>query len=148
MVHIALLLPEVVAAILDTVSEELGLLFDCLLVDHLFLEEASRILWYKCGASGGLHPDIEDLGAMILRDDVGPQRAQVYTNLLRAISFHYGGSLSNNTCIDQTSWHTVLCQVRFPQLLSVWSWETEHGHTQCRGGCTALCRFQSPQTLH
>jgi hypothetical protein len=129
MVHTALLLPEVVAGILNAGSEETGLLYNCLLVNHLFLEEARRILWSKCDSTSGVHPDIEDLGAMILRDDIGPERAQIYANLIRDTSFHYGNSQSNHSYIDQTSWHTVLCQLKFPQLMSVWFWETDHGVT-------------------
>ncbi|USP72739.1 hypothetical protein yc1106_00013 [Curvularia clavata] len=122
MVHRALLLPEVVAAILNAGSDESGLLYNCLLVNHLFLEEARRILWSTCDSSTGVHPDIQNLGEMVLRDDIGPHRAQVYANLVRELSFHY-----DNTYIDQTSWHSVLCQLQFPQLVSVSFWETDHG---------------------
>lgn len=117
MVHTALLLPEVVAVILDAGSRETGLLYNCLFVNHLFLEEARRILWSTCDSTSGVHSDIEDLGTMILRDDIGSQRAQIYANLIRETSFHYG---SNHSYIDQTSWHTVLRQLKFPQLSSVW----------------------------
>ncbi|EUC39583.1 hypothetical protein COCMIDRAFT_60966, partial [Bipolaris oryzae ATCC 44560] len=120
--HRALLLPEVVAAILNTGSDEPGLLYNCLFVNHLFLEEARRILWSTCDSFTGVHPDIQDLGTMVLRDDIGPYRAQVYANLVRELSFHY-----DNTQIDQTSWHSVLCQLEFPQLVSVSFWETDHG---------------------
>ncbi|KAH8693501.1 hypothetical protein GQ44DRAFT_719513 [Phaeosphaeriaceae sp. PMI808] len=61
---------------------------------------------------------------MVLRDDIGPHRAQVYANLVREFSFHY-----DNAYIDQTSWHSVLCQLQFPQLVSVSFWETDHGAT-------------------
>lgn len=129
MVHAALLLPEVVAAILNAGSEETGLLYNCLLVNHLFLEEARRTLWSQCDSTSGVHPDIHDLGAMVLRNDIGLERAQVYANLIRETSFHYGNSLSEHTYVDQTSWHTVLCQLKFPQLVSVWFWHTNHGAT-------------------
>lgn len=124
MSHRALLLPEVIAAILNTGSDEPGLLYNCLFVNHLFLEEARRILWSTCDSFTGVHPDIQDLGAMVLRDDIGPHRAQVYANLVRELSFHY-----DNAYIDQTSWHSVLCQLQFPQLVSVSFWETDHGAT-------------------
>ena len=129
MVHTALLLPEVVAAILNAGSEETGLLYNCLLVNHLFLKEARRILWSQCDSTSGVHPDIQDLGAMVLRNDIGPERAQLYANLIRETSFHYGNSMGDHTYIDQTSWHTVLYQLKFPQLVSVWFWETDHGIT-------------------
>lgn len=124
MVHGALLLPEVVAAVLNAGREETGLLYNCLLVNHLFLEEARRILWFTCDSTTGVHADIQDLGAMVLRDDIGPHRAQVYANLVRECSFHYDSAYT-----DQTSWHSVLCQLQFPQLASVWFWETDHGAT-------------------
>lgn len=122
MTHRALLLPEVVAAILNAGSDEASLLYNCLLVNHLFLEEARRILWSTCDSSTEGHPDIQDLGAMVMRDDIGPQRAQVYADLVREFSFHY-----DDAYIDQTSWHSVLCQLQFPQLVSVSFWETDHG---------------------
>lgn len=126
MVHTALLLPEVLAVILDAGSQETGLLYGCLFVNHLFFEEARRILWSTCDSTSGVHSDNEDLGAMILRDNIGPHRAQIYANLIREISFHYG---SNHSYIDQTSWHTVLHQLKFPQLSSIWFWETDHAVT-------------------
>lgn len=124
MVNDVFRLPEVVAAILNAGSEENRLLYSCLFVNRLFREEATRLLWSKCDSSPGAHPDIEDLGAMVLRDDIGPERAQTYANLVRELSFHY-----DNTFIDQTSWHAVLCQLQFPQLTSVSFWETTHGPT-------------------
>lgn len=124
MVHRALLLPEIVARILEAGGEEPGFLHSSLLVNRLFFQEASRVLWAICDDSEGAgrtHPNIHHLGALILREDVGPERAQFYANLVRNMSFNYDTELH----VDQHSWHSVLRQVKFPQLSLVWFWETE-----------------------
>lgn len=122
--HRALLLPEIVAKILESGAEEPGLLYNSLQVNHLFLQEASRILWFKCDDSDGAgqtHPDIHHLGELVLRQDAGPERAQTYASLVRQISFNYDLDLG----IDQHSWHSVLSRLRFPRLTQAWLWETE-----------------------
>ena len=119
--HRALLLPEIVSAILQAGKSEPGLLSHSLLVNQLWFQEASRILWAICNSTctEQTHPDIHRLGTLVLLE--GAERAQVYADVVQELSFHYGEDYT-----DQTSWHEVLCRLRFPMLRSVWFWETDH----------------------
>lgn len=89
MAHRALLLPEIVTRILQNGREEHGLLYNSLFVNHLFFQEASRILWSVCDYYRSIHPTAHDLGTLVLREDVGLERAKFYSNLVREIHFNY-----------------------------------------------------------
>ena len=89
MAHRALLLPEIVAGILQAGREEHRLLYHSLLVNRLFFQEASRILWSVCDYYQSMHPTAHDLGTLVLLEDVGLERAQYYSNLVREIHFNY-----------------------------------------------------------
>lgn len=47
--HRALLLPELVALILEAGKSYEGLLYSAVCVNRLFFKETSRLLWYRCG---------------------------------------------------------------------------------------------------
>lgn len=114
--HRALLLPEIVATILQTGKSTPGLLFNSLFFNKLFFREASRILWYGCGAdwnsaAGHVTPDIRHL-ARIVQQDV--QRAQIYANLIHVLQFRDEGEETNFK--GEARWHPQLAQVQFPNL--------------------------------
>jgi hypothetical protein len=75
MSHRALLLPELIARILLAGREERGLLYNSLLVNHLFFQEASQVLWSVCDYYQSIHPTAHDLGTSVLREDVRLERA-------------------------------------------------------------------------
>ena len=112
MAHRALLLPEIVAGILQAGREEHRLLYHSLLVNRLFFQEASRILWSVCDYYQSMHPTAHDLGTLVLLEDVGLERAQYYSNLVREIHFNYDLQIQ----VDLNSWHSVLGQLQFPNL--------------------------------
>lgn len=121
MAHRTLLLPEIVAIILQTGSEEPGLLYNSLLVNRLFFKEASRVLWSTCEIYDAVHPDPRTLGTLVLREDVPHERVQFYASLVQRINFQYDESQ-----VDQHNWHSVLCQLEFPNLKSVWFYHSEN----------------------
>jgi hypothetical protein len=91
--HHALLLPEIVSAIVRAGLEESGLLYSCLFVNKLFWYETCRVLWESCygyydevGVSNKA-PKVCHLGNMVRRPDIGAQRAQVYANFIRVLVF-------------------------------------------------------------
>ncbi|KAF2996293.1 hypothetical protein E8E13_005376 [Curvularia kusanoi] len=114
MAHRALLLPEIVAIILQTGSEEPGLLYNSLLVNRLFFQEASPVLWSTCEIFDAIHPDPRTLGTLVLREDVQHERVQFYASLVQNINFQYDESQ-----VDQHNWHNVLRQLEFPNLKTV-----------------------------
>ncbi|KAK7984306.1 hypothetical protein PG989_011708 [Apiospora arundinis] len=115
--HRALLLPEIVAAIIKSSSGEPGYLHTCLFINRLFWEEACRILWYGCGSrynsatAGHVTPGIRQLAEISQRSR---QRAQLYANFVNILDFSepqeswpYG---------DEARWHGDLGCLQFPQL--------------------------------
>lgn len=115
--HRALLLPEIVAAIVKSESGEPGYLYTCILVNRLFFEEACRILWYGCGSSynsataGHVTPGIRQLAEI---SQHSRQRAQIYANFINVLYFAppketwpYG---------DESKWHSHLACLQYPQL--------------------------------
>ncbi|KAF2996294.1 hypothetical protein E8E13_005396 [Curvularia kusanoi] len=122
--HRALLLPEIVTAIVRAGKTEPGLLYSCLFVNKLFSHEACRILWKGCyGIFGVSHvtPKISDLGNMVLRADIGLERAQVYANFIRILVFQEDEFTSE----DDAQWHPQLCQLQFPLLEDLNIWKTK-----------------------
>ena len=112
MAHRALLLPEIVAKILEAGREEHGLLYNSLLVNRLFFQEGSRISWSVCDYYQSIHPTAHDPGALVLHEDVGLERAQFYANLVREIHFNYNLAIH----VDLHTWHIVFRQLQFPNL--------------------------------
>ena len=112
MAHRALLLPEIVAKILEAGREEDGLLYNSLLVNHLFFQEGSRILWSLCDYYQSIHPTVHDLGTLVLREDIGLERAQFYVNLVREMHFNYDIEIH----VDLHTWHIVFRHLQFPNL--------------------------------
>jgi hypothetical protein len=112
MAHRALLLPEIVAKILQAGREERDLLYNSLFVNRLFFQEGSRILWSVCDYYQSIHPTAHDLGTLVLREDVGLERARFYSNLVREIHFNYDLVIH----VDLHSWHIVFRQLQFPNL--------------------------------
>ena len=108
MAHRALLLPEIVAKILEAGREEDGLLYNSLLVNRLFFQEGSRVLWSLCDYYWNVHPAAHDLGTLVLREDVGLERAQFYANLVREIRFDFWA--------DPHTLHIVFRQLQLPNL--------------------------------
>lgn len=122
--HPALKLPEIVTAIVKAGETEPGLLHSCLLVNNLFYYEACRVLWKGCyGIFGVSHvtPKISDLAQMVLRTDIGRERAQFYANFIRVIIFQQ----DEFTKEDDTRWHIQLRQLRFPLLEDLNIWKTD-----------------------
>lgn len=121
--HRALLLPEIVTAIIRAGKTEEGLLCSCLLVNRLFYFETCRILWKGCyGIFGVGHvsPKISDLGNMLLRPDIGRDRAQFYANFVRVLVFQedeFNGD-------DDARWHPQLHKLQFPLLEDLNIWKT------------------------
>ncbi|KAK8000425.1 hypothetical protein PG990_013025 [Apiospora arundinis] len=115
--HRALLLPEIVTAIIKSNRGDPGYLHTCLFINRLFWEEACRILWYGCGArynsatAGHVTPGIRQLAEISQRSR---QRAQLYANFVHILDFAepqeswpYG---------DEAKWHGDLACLQFPQL--------------------------------
>lgn len=126
--HRALLLPEIVQAIVRAGKTQPGLLYNCLFVNKTFFHEACRILWKGCygGFSvGHPSPTVGDLGRMVIDSGVGRDRAQIYASHVRVLVFRDvrfmgmgpnedgrpGGHLG-----EDAQWHQQLCQLDFPIL--------------------------------
>ncbi|KZM24916.1 uncharacterized protein EKO05_0002712 [Ascochyta rabiei] len=119
--HRALLLPEVVAAIIRSGKTEAGLLHNCLLVNRTFSFEACRILWKGCyGIFGVGHvtPTISILANMVLREGIGRSRAQYYANFIRVLVFQ------EDHKADDATWHPQLRKLQFPLLEDLNIWKT------------------------
>ncbi|KAB8301273.1 hypothetical protein EYC80_003158 [Monilinia laxa] len=122
--HRALFLPEIIATILETGSAAPGFLHTCLFISKTFSLEATRILWYACGAyyppEVYLHvtPDIKHL-AQIAIQDTG--RAQYYANFIHVLSFYQEGPEEYDDDMDyeypvEARWYKELVSLQFPQL--------------------------------
>lgn len=125
--HRALLLPEIVTAIVRAGKTEPDLLYNCLFVNKLFCVEACRILWKGCyGIFGVGHvtPKISDLANMVLREDIGPKRAQLYANFVRVLVFQED-DIGEDDDTDDAQWHPQLRQLRFPVLEDLNIWKTK-----------------------
>ncbi|KAF2242161.1 hypothetical protein BU26DRAFT_382430, partial [Trematosphaeria pertusa] len=107
--HRALLLPEVVATILQNEVSTKGFLFTALFINKLFFKEASRILWYGCGTRYG-NP-IYHLARIVKNDQ---RRAQLYADLIRMVHFAY--EFSNDEYTEEAKWHEQLTRLQYPQL--------------------------------
>lgn len=129
--HRALLLPEIVQAIVRAGKIEPGLLYSCLFVNKIFSHEACRILWKGCyGIFGVGHvsPTVRDLGRMVSNPAIGRERAQIYANYIRVLIFdpasHFGWDSSSPPPQhrEDAAWHSQLCQLEYPLLedLSIW----------------------------
>ncbi|KAK8016619.1 hypothetical protein PG993_014808 [Apiospora rasikravindrae] len=118
--HNALLLPEIVAAIVKSESGEPGYLHTCLLINRQFYQESCRILWYGCGSSynsataGHVTPGIRQLAEISQRSR---QRARLYADFVNILFFAepeetwpYG---------DEAAWHGDLTCLQYPQLQEV-----------------------------
>jgi hypothetical protein len=118
--HRALLLPEVVAAIIRSGASDASFARTCLLVNRLFFEETCRILWHGCGAqyfsaaAGHPTPDICHLASISRQSR---ERAQVYANFLRILTF--GQPADTYPYGDEAQWHGNLACLEFPQLQEV-----------------------------
>ena len=87
--HYALMIPEIVANIIETRCLEIpGLLYRCLFINRLFFRESARILWTgpdeKSPILNGF--GVKDLGIIAKRN---PVRAQIYANFVRTLGFGY-----------------------------------------------------------
>ncbi|KAK8072800.1 hypothetical protein PG996_006148 [Apiospora saccharicola] len=115
--HRALLLPEIVAAIVKSESGAPGYLYTCLFINRLFSEEACRLLWYGCGSgynsatAGHVTPGIRQLAEI---SQHSRQRAQVYADFINVFMFSqpketwpYG---------NEAVWHGDLACLQYPQL--------------------------------
>ncbi|KAF5876263.1 uncharacterized protein Bfra_002666 [Botrytis fragariae] len=118
--HRALLLPEIVATILETNSSSPGFLHTCLFISKTFSEEASRILWYACGAYCFAEqgtPNIRHLAQIAIQNT---ERAQYYADFVHVLGFSEEGEEGENdddgTYLDEARWHKELTALRFPQL--------------------------------
>lgn len=123
--HRALVLPEIVTAIVRAGKFEPGLLHSCLLVNKLFFHEACRILWKGCyGIFGVGHvtPAIGDLGRMVLNPDLGRGRAQFYANFIRVLVFQ---EQESSRLGEDALWHPQLNQLQFPLLEDLNVWRTK-----------------------
>jgi hypothetical protein len=117
--HRALLLPEIVAAILANGATIHRLLYRALTVNKLFSSEAARLLWYRCGERSGVNlGDYNALGIRhfipIVKRDIG--RAQYYANLVRVLSFSNEGDHYEGTYITAFHCFNALSQLKFPNL--------------------------------
>ncbi|KAJ8070822.1 hypothetical protein OCU04_001183 [Sclerotinia nivalis] len=114
--HRALLLPEIVAAIIQSTSSFPGFLHTCLFISKTFSFEACRILWYACGAycyDGHVSPNITKLARIVIQD---ARRAQYYANFIHVLSFRHVKQEDNKKFLDEASWHKELVSLQFPQL--------------------------------
>ncbi|KAM0146433.1 hypothetical protein ACHAPG_011139 [Botrytis cinerea] len=121
--HRALLLPEIVATILETNSSSPGFLHTCLFISKTFSEEACRILWYACGAYCFAEhgtPNIRHLAQIAIRDT---ERAQYYADFVHVLGFseeekeeEEENEGDDETCLDEARWHKELASLQFPQL--------------------------------
>ncbi|QSZ33665.1 hypothetical protein DSL72_005233 [Monilinia vaccinii-corymbosi] len=125
--HRALFLPEIIKIILETESSSPGFLHTCLLISKTFSLEATRMLWYACGAYyppevySHVTPDIKHL-AQIAIEDV--RRAQYYANFIHVLSFYQEETREDSEEEDydidfepeEIKWHKELVSLQFPQL--------------------------------
>jgi hypothetical protein len=117
--HQALVLPEIVALILETGETEPGFLFTCLTVNKTFFDEASRKLWEACATNTYGTPEyaeIRTLANIVLQGDAGHARAQIYANHIQTLDFKYEDDDFDKT---DARWHPVLAKLRFPKLRSL-----------------------------
>jgi hypothetical protein len=117
--HRALLLPEIVANILEIGETEPGFLFNCLTVNKTFFDEASRKLWVACASNTYGTPEyaeIRTLANIVLQDDAGHARAQIYANHIQTLDFKYEDDDFEKT---DARWHPVLAKLQFPKLRSL-----------------------------
>lgn len=126
--HRALLLPEIVQAVIKAGKTESGLLYNCLFVNKTFFHEACRILWKGCYGGfyvGHVSPSICDLGRMVANAEIGRDRAQIYADHIRVLVFRdvgfLGASVNGNSRPgghfgEDAQWHQQLCQLEFPRL--------------------------------
>jgi hypothetical protein len=115
--HRALVLPEIVAIILETGETEPGFLFSCLTVNKTFFDEASRKLWEACATNTYGTPEyaeIRTLANIVLQGDAGLERAQIYANHIQTLDFKYEDDDFEKT---DARWHPVLAKLQFPKLL-------------------------------
>lgn len=132
--HRALLLPEVVAAIVHSESGEPGYLHTCLLINRLFFQETSRLLWYGCGSrynsatAGHVTPGIRQLAEISQRSRA---RAQLYADCVHLLyvaepaeEWPYG---------DEARWHDDLVCLRYPHLREVAFFESDNAETLNKG---------------
>ncbi|KAA8574666.1 hypothetical protein MFRU_030g00570 [Monilinia fructicola] len=122
--HRALLLPEIIATILETESSSPGFLHTCLFISKTFSLEAARILWYACGAyyppEVYLHvtPDVKHLAQIAIQDT---RRAQYYANFIHVLSFYQEDpeehdDSEEDVYLAEARWHEELVSLQFPQL--------------------------------
>lgn len=117
----ALILPEIVAAILETDRNEQAFIKSCILVNRRFSSEAIRILWARCGtAKEGVtsfqEPPVHALANIAARDH---ERAKYYASFVRELRFvrrcenwypHWPMSEAKQ------HWHDILRGLEFPLL--------------------------------
>ncbi|KAK8104320.1 uncharacterized protein PG998_011353 [Apiospora kogelbergensis] len=145
--HHALLLPEIVAAIIKSDSSEPGYLHTCLLVNRLFSEEARRLLWYGCGSrynsatAGHVTPGIRQLAEI---SQHSRQRAQIYANFVNILNFAepreswpYG---------DEAQWHHDLACLQYPQLQEVSFFPSKEAASLNKGD--VVVRYAQPSLCH
>lgn len=122
--HRALLLPEIVATILETNRSIPGFLHTCLFVSKTFSEEACRILWYSCGAYCFAEqgtPSIKHLAQIAIQNT---ERAQYYADFVHVLAFSEEESeeedeeneVGDEAYLDEARWHKELTSLQFPQL--------------------------------
>lgn len=118
--HRALLLSEVVAAILQTEAAAPGFLHTCLFINRIFSLEATRMLWKGCGVrynsatAGHISPDITHLANIVQTDH---ERAQFYADLIHILYFDEEGEYSD--FLEEARWHKELSALQFPRLQEV-----------------------------
>lgn len=129
--HRALLLPEIVAAIIRSSTAEPGFLYNCLTINKVFFHETARILWDGCGAryystwAGHATPQIRHLAQTIHQN---PQHAQTYANFIKILAFEDEGESAEFA--DEARFHDELAKVSFPLL--------EELELHCSNGATTL----------
>ncbi|TGO55944.1 hypothetical protein BCON_0084g00120 [Botryotinia convoluta] len=120
--HRALLLPEIVATILETNSSSPGFLYTCLFISKIFSEEACRILWYSCGAYCFAEqgtPNIKHLAQIAIQNT---ERAQYYAEFVHVLEFSEEEKEEeeeegdDEMYLDEARWHKELTSLQFPQL--------------------------------
>jgi hypothetical protein len=115
--HRALLLPEIVAIILQSEATSRGFLHTALLINRLFSLEATRMLWKGCStrlvseALGNVTPDIRNLVHIIQMD---LKRAQFYANFIHVLIFDEEGEDLNFS--EEAAFHKELAVLEFPNL--------------------------------
>jgi hypothetical protein len=130
----ALVVPEIVAAIIRSGSSEKGFLHSYLLINRLFFIESFRLLWYGCGTryndatAGHATPDICHL-ARISQEN--RQQAQVYANYIHVLNF--AEPADTYPYGDKAQWHSHLICLEFPRLQEVGFYESLNAATLNRG---------------